>query len=169
MENYIVINGKKIELTPEQLKALGIEMKVKNPFEYAEIDRNYYFIESYGAVMKDTLDISQEKHLRCSRLKDIANYCADKDLLQQQAYHETLNRLLWRFSMEHGGDEIVWNDDDEYKYHLYYSHIDKKWCVDWCKHHQIYGACCFVSMDIAEQAIEEIVKPFMVSHPDFKL
>ncbi len=29
MENYIVINGKKFELTEEQLQALGIEIKKK--------------------------------------------------------------------------------------------------------------------------------------------
>lgn len=35
MDNYIVINGKKTELTEEQLKQLGIETKEKrnNPFE----------------------------------------------------------------------------------------------------------------------------------------
>lgn len=37
-ENYIVINGKKAELTEEQLKALGIEpeKKRKNPFAKSE-------------------------------------------------------------------------------------------------------------------------------------
>ena len=33
-ENYIVINGKKAELTVEQIKALGIEVR-KSPFERA--------------------------------------------------------------------------------------------------------------------------------------
>lgn len=31
-ENYIVINGKKMDLTDEQLKQLGIEVR-KSPFE----------------------------------------------------------------------------------------------------------------------------------------
>ena len=43
MENYIVINGKKAELTDEQLKQLGIESEKKrnNPFnsEWAEEDK----------------------------------------------------------------------------------------------------------------------------------
>lgn len=33
MENYIVINGRKAELTEEQLKALGIETEKKSPFD----------------------------------------------------------------------------------------------------------------------------------------
>ena len=32
MENYIVINGKKAELTEEQLVKLGIKIKKKTPF-----------------------------------------------------------------------------------------------------------------------------------------
>ena len=33
MENYIVINGKRTELTEEQLKELGLIMEKKSPFE----------------------------------------------------------------------------------------------------------------------------------------
>lgn len=36
MENYIVINGKKAELTKEQLEALGIEIEKKDPFKLEE-------------------------------------------------------------------------------------------------------------------------------------
>lgn len=37
MENYIVINGKKAELTEEQLVALGIEIKKNDPSIYFDI------------------------------------------------------------------------------------------------------------------------------------
>ena len=39
-ENYIVINGKKAELTNEQLKMLGIEVR-KNPFDRATGEEYY--------------------------------------------------------------------------------------------------------------------------------
>ena len=44
-ENYIVINGKRAELTEEQMKALGIETeeKRKNPFERVGNDNKYYY------------------------------------------------------------------------------------------------------------------------------
>lgn len=46
-ENYIVINGKKIELTEEQLKQLGIEPKKKrkNPFERVPKGEVYFFAD----------------------------------------------------------------------------------------------------------------------------
>lgn len=163
-ENYIVINGKKAELTPEQLKALGIEVKKPSPFDTPDIGDEYFFISTYGQV----LNAHEGGPASCDRYL-VANYCTDKDLIQQRAYHETLNRLLWRFSMENGGDKIVWNGDNHYKYYLYYNHIDKTWYSDWSGRHQVFGVCYFESKEIAQQAIEEIVKPFMESHPDFKL
>lgn len=46
-ENYIVINGKKIELTEEQLKQLGIEVR-KNPFNRAHSAESYFISTSMG-------------------------------------------------------------------------------------------------------------------------
>ena len=49
-ENYIVINGKRAELTEEQMKVLGIEVK-KNPFDRVSSDDRYY----YTIVSSDVL------------------------------------------------------------------------------------------------------------------
>lgn len=51
-ENYIVINGKKIELTEEQLKQLGIEpeKKRKNPLERVAKTEMYCYIDSFNEV-----------------------------------------------------------------------------------------------------------------------
>lgn len=46
-ENYIVINGKKIELTEEQQKQLGIEPQKKNPFERVP-EGEVYFLSGYN-------------------------------------------------------------------------------------------------------------------------
>ena len=51
MDNYIVINGKKAELTEEQLKALGIEIKKKrnNPFNSElKYEDEYFIIDEQG-------------------------------------------------------------------------------------------------------------------------
>ena len=102
MENYICINGKKAELTEEQLKALGIELPKVNPFERVKKTTPFYFITAkgkaeYGVELND---------YHCSELYNVANYCTDKAIMEQRALHETLNRLLWRYAMEHGGTGI---------------------------------------------------------------
>lgn len=163
MTNYICINGKKAELTEEQMRALGIELpKAKsNPFERVDYNHNYYLIDNLGEVVEDT-DWNYEED---QKLFNAANYCTDKAIMEQRALHEILNRLLWRYSMEHDGDKIDWNNN-EYKYYIYYSRYNERWAIS--SSDEWDSVTYFYTEEIAENAIEEIVKPFMKAHPDFK-
>lgn len=162
MENYIVINGKKAELTPEQLKALGLETEIKSPFEM-KAGELYWHITSDGRVISEYANIVNyyaDRH-------NVANYCTDRKMLQQQAYRETLNRLLWRYSMEHKGNEIEWGNDKQ-KYQIWYCHKDKDFRVTSYMCTQFIGSVYFTKKEIAQNAIKEIIEPFMAEHPDFK-
>lgn len=162
MDNYIVINGKKAKLTEEQLKALGIEIEKKTVFDRVEKGEVYYYIDSCGNTIIDFDDT----HFFDGARYDIANYCTDEALMEQRTLHETLNRLLWRFSMEHDGKKIDWKDYSQRKHCIRtnsYSECDI--CIDIFNH---IGSVYFYTREIAEQAIEEIVKPFMKEHPEFK-
>ena len=123
-----------LELTPEQYENIKTELdldqleelegklriyKTKSCFDRVKVGEHYYYISNGGYVSayeEDNDSIDDEAY-------NIANYCTDKDLIQQQAYRENLNRLLWRFSMQNGGDEINWSDS-ELKYYIYkdYNH-----------------------------------------------
>lgn len=162
MENYICINGKKAELTEEQMKALGIELPKASPFtrvDKAE-NRNYYFINDNGRIIS-TPDMPNE--FRCDDVRyNIANYCTDKAIMEQRALHETLNRLLWRYSMEHDGDKINLN----HCWGLGYSEGVFEAYELWG---HVFGECVFYSKGIAANAIKEIVEPFMKEHPRFQI
>lgn len=164
MTNYICINGQKAELTEEQLKALGIELPKVNPFA-KQIDNEVdaYFINSMGSVQKvwDTYNM----------LYKVGNYCTDKAIMEKRALHETINRLLWRYSMEHDGDKIEWNSNpyiNRTKAFIYYNHIEKKFEINNRWDCQFLGCVWFNNNEIAENAIKEIIEPFMKAHPDFK-
>lgn len=169
MENYICINGKKAELTEEQMKALGIESSRKNPFERARKYRGYYCIGWNGRAE----EYYEENDEFDKRAFDIANYCTDKKLLEQRALHEILNRLLWRYSMEHKSDT---HKQSETGKDCFYS--IGYWTPDsWNDRDGFYvDARCrgfglevyFDTKEIAEAAIKEIVEPFMKAHPEFK-
>lgn len=161
-ENYIVINGKKAELTPEQLKALGLETEIKSPFE-RETDQKYYIIDIFGNVF-DSNDMGLEYD---KNVHKVANYCTDREMIQQQAYRETLNRLLWRYSMEHKGNEIDWNNRNS-RYRIAYSYDRRRWIVFTSTTERAFGAVYFATKTIANNAIKEIIEPFMAEHPDFK-
>lgn len=162
--NYISINGKKIPLTNEQVEQIKNAGIVKdNPFERAKKRDFYYYIDVDGKLRKSK-DVNTGSDNNCF---DTANYCTDKKLLEQRALHETLNRLLWRFSMTHGGDEIDWSDTDSYRYIIFYNHCIKSFSVDGHQVLQYASDCYFSDQQTAEQAIKAIVMPFMEQYPEF--
>ncbi len=174
MTNYICINGKKAELTEEQMKALGIELPKANPFERVVNHTTndfygYYFINSVGAV-DNTVDHGLPNGNGTDDIRfRTANYCTDKAIMEQRALHETLNRLLWRYSMEHDGDKINWNCRNSKKYFIYYNHVSGNYGIDGKYDFNFVADVYFYRYEIAENAIKEIIEPFMKAHPEFKL
>lgn len=161
--NYISINGKKIPLTDEQVDQIKSAGIVKdNPFKRVAKNMNHYYINFAGIVesVMDDYDIDDDA---CYQN---ANYCTDRKLMEQRALHETLNRLLWRFSMTHGGDEIERNNEADKLSICYDRKRDKFYFrgVSGCSN---VTEICFNDTKTAKQAIEEIVKPFMKQHPEF--
>ena len=158
MENYLMLNGKRIDLTEEQVKTLTAEEK-KNPFERGEFEDRYFSIMSAGVVLscvEEGLDLDDKRFA-------IANYCTDKAMMEQRALHETLNRLLWRYSEEHGGD----GEWDMKRGHYYIGVAYNNILPFGTSAEKTQGVVYFKYEEIAKAAIEEIVKPFMEQHPEF--
>lgn len=171
MTNYICINGKKAELTEEQMKALGIELPKVNPFERVSNKANdfysYWFITSMGTV-NEAFDHGFEAGNGNDELRYRAgNYCTSWEIINQRALHETLNRLLWRYSMEHDGDKINWNNVSD-KHAIYYESDTNKYKVACWQTVYYSGNIYFHTKETAEAAIKEIIEPFMKAHPEFK-
>lgn len=164
MTNYICINGKKAELTEEQMRALGIELPKRSPFKRGNFGDTYYYIHMDGDVCADDEDGYTEDEM----LFNVANYCTNEAIMEQRALHEILNRLLWRYSMEHDRDKIDWIIACKNKYYIYYSHQDKQFLVNYSNTYQDIGQIYFYNYESAENAIKEIIEPFMKAHPEFK-
>lgn len=101
MENYLVLNGQKIELTPEQYKEVcdAVSLKEKSRFDRREKNEIYYYIDCDGLA-----SFSREQGCAADLLRYAsANYCSNKGLMKKRADYETLERVLWRFSEENGG------------------------------------------------------------------
>jgi len=163
MDNYICIHGNKVELTEEQIKQLGFEVKKESPFERAKHYGDYYMITSSGLVECEM----EACHPIDGNRFNVANYCTDKSLMEQRALHETLNRLLWRYSMEHDGDKIDWRKG-EFKWAICRYCTDNSFQVYSFQQNDYIGTPYFYSNEIAINAIKEIVEPFMKEHPEFK-
>lgn len=168
--NKIIIDGKEYELSDELAEKIKAEVALQdierqmseNPFE-RKVGDSYFYISSRMDVYT-TNDVGIDSDtLRF----DTANYCRDKELMEQRALHETLNRLLWRYSENHGGDN-AWNPQNLQDH--YYIYLDTQNSVLYSFYndaHRVEGVVYFKNEATAEAAIEEVVKPFMAAHPEF--
>jgi hypothetical protein len=160
-ENYIMLNGKRVDLTDEQIEKLGLKLE-KDCFERVKPNVElYYYIGTNGEVLKDY----DTEHIVDEKRYAIANYCTNKELMEQRALHETLSRLLWRFSIQHDGCKIDYTSSSA-RYYIYYNYEEGTFKISDCnytKSHQLF----YASYSIAHKAIDEIILPFMKEHPEF--
>ena len=162
-DNFLMINGKKLPLTEEQIAALlgGKETACAkvDPFE-RKIGKSYFFIVNDGEVFK----VDDFEYQSDEKRYNVGNYCADKEMMNQRAMHEALNRLLWRYSEQHGGDAEWDREHGHYCISVRNGTLQASGAYFYGK---IDGTIYFMDFDTAQAAIEDVVKPFLAEHPEF--
>ena len=167
-ENYIVINGKKAELTAKQLKTLGVEVetKRKNPFARVVKSKVYY---------PPDFDVSALKMCEWNNMFDdkigescykSANRFNDESFAKQVALYQLLYRKLLKFAYDNECEDTAEWDGCNRHWMIAYNTERNDFVPDWkiiYKTQEVY----FSSSDGARDAIHEVVKPFMIEHPDF--
>lgn len=158
--NYIVINGKKAELTMEQMKALGIEVR-KSPFDRVDDGRPYYFIDSFDEVhcVAEYAAQDDDMSFKCS------NYFNDEAFAKQVALRQLLYRKLLKFAYENGYEDVEWDNKNTH-WCIFYSHVNLKYEVVGFVFRK-FADVWFSSEEGAKRAIKEVVEPFMKEHPEF--
>ena len=161
-ENYIVINGKKIELTEEQIKTLNLDIELERRNPFTRFNDKYYYIEETGEICmyydsQDPLD---------KILYNNVNYFNDEAFAKQVALHQLLYRKLLKFAYDNGfEDKAKW---ELYNRHcrIYYNHINNDFAI--IEDTSAQNQCVYFSTGVgAKRAIEEVVEPFMKEHPEF--
>lgn len=161
-ENYIVINGKKIELTEEQLKQLGIETK-PNPFGRTNDPcGEYFYTNAFGSVSVG----SEEYSCAWKNLRNAANYFNDKQFANQVALHQMLYRKLLKFAYDNGIEDTSEWDGCNQHWAIRYNGTLNKFIAHYQRGYKAQGVY-FSSEKGVEQAIAEVVEPFMKEHPEF--
>ena len=157
-KNYIVINGKKAELTEEQLKALGIKIESDdNPFA----DGTEKYVETVvepGGV---------DRVLNNPSLVYSGLAFKDKDFAKQVVLHQLLYRKLLKYACENDAFANDWLDLNSVKYLISKHTGSNKIVVDFNYEIKHSNVVYFTDKKVAEQAIEDVILPFMVEHPEF--
>lgn len=161
-DNYIVINGKRTELTEEQLKALGIEVR-KNPFERCAAGEKYVTILGDDAIR----EFFDNNDLCDNGVYNAVNYFNNEQFARQVALHQLLYRKLLKFAYDNGCEDTAEWDCRNRHYHIIYSFNGKNLGFDSNDVFKQQGIVYFSSKDGVLQAIKEVVEPFMKKHPEF--
>lgn len=166
-ENYIWVNGKKIILTDDMLKHISPYLAPQiapqiNPFGHDE-NGFYYLITTSGAIDAyswdaDSSDRCFAGNLNCFKTKEFAKQIS-------------LSQLLYRKLLKFGYDNNciapdIWESPIQH-WCIYYDFKNNDFRVESledCKYRDVY----FSTKERAQQAIEEVVMPFMSEHPEFE-
>ena len=164
MDNYIVINGKKAELTEEQLKQLGINVEVKKETPFARhSDEAYCFINTMNSVV-GLYDHNSDFD---NALYDKINYFNNYNFATQVALHQLLYRKLLKYAYENDAIVKDWTGPHIKKYFIAKNTDKNKLFVDWDYRLKQNCVIYFTSEKVAEQAIKDVVEPFTEEHPEF--
>ena len=160
-ENYIVINGKKAELTNEQMELLGIKVR-KNPFERVSKNNSYYNISNRARVVCYT----EEDDGTDRGLYNSVNYFNDLQFAIQVGLHQLLYRKLLKFAYDNGFEDTKEWDGNNIHWTIGYS-VDYETFFMYSKAlHKTQGVY-FSSKEGTQRAIKEVVEPFTKEHPEF--
>lgn len=156
-EIYLEIDGQKIKLSEDQIKFLNLEKeKNKNPFIRSNFGSKFWYIDIINEVGIAT-DIYS--HFDTSSYKN-TNYFNDKNFAMQKRDEYVLNNLLERFSYENGWSEDLW---ENYKIPKYYIEKDLQhndYNISKTYKFKSLATAYFISEEIAQRAIDEIIIPF---------
>lgn len=162
--NKLILEGKEYTLSDELVGLLKREVEVQekkeNPFEKI-LGNKYYYMSGNGKIFSET-DCKSDLD---EKLYATGNYCHDVKILNQRLLYETLNRLLWRYSIAHDGEIKTYGINT--LYHIEYKIPDHTFLVSWSNPRITEGVIYFKREETAQKAIEEVIKPFLEEHPDF--
>ena len=160
-EIQLIVNGKEVQLTEEQIKAINftLEGTHQNPFD--RINGEYYFIDETGKVDS----CSDDRDSFDDSLYAESNYFNDEQFANQIALHQLLYRKLLKFAYDNDCEDREWGTKYEHC-RIYYDTDSDKFGIDINDAFKYQGVY-FSTRQGAYRAIEEVVKPFMKEHPEF--
>lgn len=162
-ENYIVINGKKAELTEEQLKTLGITPEKKNPFDIVELGDHYYCT----GTLNDIICLNYKDDAADRKAIEACNHFNNKDVAMQVHLHQVLYRKLLKFAYDNECEDAAACDGIiKHHYTIFFNTATNAFAVTELAAAKYFGVR-FSTRRGAERAIKEIVIPFVKDHPDF--
>lgn len=160
-EIKLTIDGKEIQLTEEQLKALGTKVR-KNPFDRIGNGDRFFAIDNMNGIQTCT----EMSYARDEAYYNGINYFNDKQFANQVALHQLLYRKLLKYSYDNEFEDEEWNGTNMHAY-IIYNFTRKNYDIRWTRDEKEPGTVYFKTPTRATAALNEVVMPFVKEHPEF--
>ena len=146
-ENYIVINGRRAELTKEQMEQLGIEAEKKDKRWRADGHTKYWFLDSQNRIDADMELRQREDDFRYYS----HNYFQTKEEAEIYARVLETEMLLKKYADKHNGEF------GDFKYYLFWSNAENELRIDFVSSYSYRTRVIFFSSkEIVQDVIKEI-------------
>lgn len=169
MENYIMINGKKIELTQDQVAQLCADDTLnKTPVRFNPAERkgnHLYYAANPTGVSDAGIDALGSVD---DMLYGCANYWNDKTFAEYVALNMLLYRKLLQYAyMNDLVDDKPWDGSTPHAFIAQY--IAGQFAIGYIWTTKSPCTVYFKSGVAAKMALENVVQPFIAEHPDFRV
>ena len=152
MKAKLIIEDKEIEveISEEEYKKLQPSEEKKTGYERVPKNGKYFYEFGKGDVesdIEDYYDIDNEYY-------ESANYYSDKTVAENNARADKLMRQLRRFSVEHRGCGVDFNDTNTKQYCIYYDYGNNTLGTAFTLCAKTFGVICFDSDETTLAAID---------------
>ena len=153
MKAKLIIEDKEIEIeiSEEDYKKLQPSEEKKTGYERVSESDIYFYTHSSGyveAICEDCYNIDDEYY-------ESANYYSDKTVAENNTRADKLMRQLRRFSVEHRGCGVDFNDTNTKQYCIYYDYGNNTLGTAFTLYARVFGVIYFDSEETAQAAIDE--------------
>ena len=166
MKAKLIIEDKEIEveISEEEYKKLQPSEEKKTGYERVTEDNAFYSVSDRGDIEigDDSFGFIEEEYY------DVANYYSSEIVAENNARADKLMRQLRRFSVEHRGHGVNFNDTNAEKYYIYYDYKSDELGVSFVRRTRDFGVIHFDSKEATQAAIDEFYDELIWYFTEYK-
>ena len=166
MKAKLIIENKEIEIeiSEEEYKKLQPSEEKKTGYERVPESDIYFCANSRGyaeTACEDYYDVDNEYY-------ESANYYSDKTVAENNARADKLMWQLRRFSVQHRGHGVDFNDTKTEKHYIYYDYTHDELKTVFTFYAKTFGTILFDSEETAQAAIDAFRDELMWYFTEYK-
>jgi hypothetical protein len=155
MDNYVMLNGKKIELTESQVKEFKESFKQLG-YNRVEMDEKFYCIDEYNeyGYCNEAYDSVSNSYYNAY------NYFTSEELVKFKVLNRLLNEKLERYRHQQESDTVDWENPNQVKHSIHYYHNNQMEISSTCFYRDI-GVVYFAEEKTAKNALYLFKQDFL--------